>query len=128
MTYVITEPQIMAAAAADVEGIGSAISEVDATAAGPTSGLLAPAANEVSAAITKHLAHTAANIRPSSNRLRHSTTSSPGAGRRGNAYANAEGANAAATGGTAQTASPMVTPTNAELTLFLGSHRKPDTQ
>ena len=43
----------MATAAADVEQIGSAIGAANAAAAGPTSGLLAPAADEVSAAITE---------------------------------------------------------------------------
>ena len=51
-SYVITEPQIMTAVATDLEEIGSAISAAHTTAAGPTSGLLAPAADEVSAAIT----------------------------------------------------------------------------
>ena len=37
MTYVITEPQIIAAVSTDVEQIGSAISAAHATAAGPTS-------------------------------------------------------------------------------------------
>ena len=53
MTYLITEPELMAAAAADVDQIGSAIRAANAAAAGPTSGLIAPAADEVSAAITK---------------------------------------------------------------------------
>jgi hypothetical protein len=53
MSYLITEPQLMASVAADVDGIRSVISAAGAAAAGPTSGLLAPAADEVSAAITK---------------------------------------------------------------------------
>ena len=51
-SYVITEPQIISAVATEVEGIGSAISAANAEATGPTSGLLAPADDEVSAAIT----------------------------------------------------------------------------
>jgi hypothetical protein len=51
MTYLTTEPQAMAAAAAEVDGIGSAISAANAAAAGPTSSLLAPAADEVSEAV-----------------------------------------------------------------------------
>jgi hypothetical protein len=43
----------MAAAAADVEQIGSAIKAAHAAAAAPTSGVIAPAADEVSAAIAK---------------------------------------------------------------------------
>ena len=50
MTYVLTQPQAMAAAAADVAGIGSAINEANATAVGRTTGVLAAAADEVSAA------------------------------------------------------------------------------
>jgi hypothetical protein len=53
MTYLMTEPQFIAAVAADVEKIGSAISAANAAAAGPTSDFLAPAGAEVSAAITK---------------------------------------------------------------------------
>jgi hypothetical protein len=51
MTYVLMQPQAMAAAAADVAGIGSAINEANATAAGRTTSVLAAAADEVSAAI-----------------------------------------------------------------------------
>jgi PE-PPE domain/PE family len=53
MTFLITEPEIMAAVAGDVEHIGSAIGAANAAAAGPTSGVIGPAANEVSAAVTK---------------------------------------------------------------------------
>ncbi len=52
MTYLIATPESMAAAAADVEQIRAAISAASAAAAGPTSGFMAPAADEVSAAIT----------------------------------------------------------------------------
>jgi hypothetical protein len=50
MTYVLTQPQAMATAAANVSGIGSALKEANLTAAGPTTGVLAAAADEVSAA------------------------------------------------------------------------------
>jgi PE-PPE domain/PE family len=53
MTYVLTQPQAMAAAAADAAGIGAAINEANAAAAGPTTRLLAAAADEVSAPIAK---------------------------------------------------------------------------
>ena len=49
MTYVLAQPQAMAAAAADVAGIGSAINDANAAAAGPTTGVLRAAADEVSA-------------------------------------------------------------------------------
>lgn len=51
MAYVIAEPQLLWSAAAEIEGIGSAISAANAAATGPTSGLLAAAGDEVSAAI-----------------------------------------------------------------------------
>ncbi|QUR68612.1 PE family protein [Mycobacterium spongiae] len=53
MTFVMTQPQLMAAAAADVAGIRSTISAASAAAAGPTSGLVAAAGDEVSAAIAR---------------------------------------------------------------------------
>src|ERR1700758_455331 len=53
MTDLFAEPGFMATAAADVEQIGSAINAAHAAAAGPTSGVIAPAADEVSAAIAK---------------------------------------------------------------------------
>jgi PE-PPE domain/PE family len=53
MTFLITEPESIAAVAANVDQIGSAINAAKAAAAGPTSGFLAPAADEVSAAVTK---------------------------------------------------------------------------
>jgi PE family len=49
MAYVLAQPQAMAAAAADIAGIGLAINEADAAAAGPTTGVLEAAADEVSA-------------------------------------------------------------------------------
>jgi PE family len=50
MTYVLTQPPIVAAAAADATTIGSAISAANATAAGATTGVLAAAEDKVSAA------------------------------------------------------------------------------
>jgi PE-PPE domain/PE family len=52
MSYVITQPQMLAAAAGNVAQIGSAISEANAAAAGPTTGVVTAAADEVSGAIT----------------------------------------------------------------------------
>jgi hypothetical protein len=49
MTSVIAEPQLMAAAAADVAEINSAIGAARAAATGPTTGLVAAAEDEVSA-------------------------------------------------------------------------------
>jgi PE-PPE domain/PE family len=50
MTYVLTQPQVMVTAAADLAGLGSAISEANAAATGQTTGVLAAAGDEVSAA------------------------------------------------------------------------------
>ena len=48
MTTLITEPQLLATAAADASAIGSAMNEAKAAAAGPTTGLVAAAQDEVS--------------------------------------------------------------------------------
>ena len=53
MSYVLTTPEMLAAAATDVGNIGSAISTASSTAAGPTTGLLPAAEDDVSAAIAK---------------------------------------------------------------------------
>lgn len=55
MTYLSTEPQVLAAVAADVDGIRTKIAAAAAAAAAPTSGLLAPAADEVSQAFAEVL-------------------------------------------------------------------------
>jgi hypothetical protein len=52
MPYLVTIPEYMAAAATDLANIGSTIRAANAAAAGPTSGLLAAGADEVSAAVT----------------------------------------------------------------------------
>jgi hypothetical protein len=119
-SYVITEPQIMAAVATDVEGIGSAISTASADAAGPTSGLLAPAADEVSAAITNLFG---AYGREYQAVVRHAAAFHDEFTRAlaaaGNAYASAERVNTATLGATAQTLASQFPP-NAELSLFIG--------
>src|SRR5271166_4659521 len=51
MTSLLTQPQAIAEAATNVAGIRSAISAANAAAAGPTSGVLAAAGDEVSAAV-----------------------------------------------------------------------------
>ena len=53
MSYVLTTPEMLATAAGDVENIGSVISTASSNAAGPTTGLLPAAQDEVSAAIAK---------------------------------------------------------------------------
>ena len=53
MEYLVTAPELLATTAADVGEIGSAITEANAGAAGPTAGLVAAAKDEVSEAIAK---------------------------------------------------------------------------
>jgi hypothetical protein len=48
MSFVTTQPQMLSAAAGNLQDIGSAVSAVNAVAAGPTTGVV-PAADEVSA-------------------------------------------------------------------------------
>ena len=50
MSYVITEPELVQGAAQDLAGIHSSLAEVAKTAAGPTTGIVAAAQDEVSAA------------------------------------------------------------------------------
>jgi len=53
MSYLITAPDALASTTADVERIGAAISAAGAHAAGPTTGVVAAAEDEVSAAIAR---------------------------------------------------------------------------
>ncbi len=49
MSFVMTQPEPMMAAASDLQAIGSALSAGNAAAAGPTTGVVPAAADEVSA-------------------------------------------------------------------------------
>ncbi|RFZ14384.1 PE family protein [Mycobacterium marinum] len=49
MLFVSTQPEMLAAAASNLQGIGAAMSAVNATAAAPTAGVVPAAADEVSA-------------------------------------------------------------------------------
>jgi hypothetical protein len=53
MTFVTIQPDMLAAAAVDVAGIGSAINEAGAAASGRTTGVLAAAVDEISEAATR---------------------------------------------------------------------------
>ncbi|MGO9154869.1 PE family protein [Mycobacterium sp.] len=53
MEYLVTAPEILATTAADVGEIGSAITDANASAAGPTAALVSAAEDEVSEAIAK---------------------------------------------------------------------------
>lgn len=50
MSYLTTQPQLLSSAAENLAGIRTALTEASAAAAGPTTGLAAAAANEISAA------------------------------------------------------------------------------
>ena len=126
MAYLTTQPQIMATAAADVEEIGSAISAARAAAGSRIAALLAPAADEVSAAVTKLFgaygdAYQA--VLKQAAAFHGEFTQALAAA--GNAYANAERANAAAIGATTGATVPSFTPINADLTLILGGTGNP---
>ena len=49
MSFVSTQPQMLSAAAGDLHGVGSVVSAADAAAAGPMTGVVPAAADEVSA-------------------------------------------------------------------------------
>jgi hypothetical protein len=51
MSYVIAAPELMTSAATDLSNIGSTLTAAKAAAAAPTTGILAAAEDEVSAAI-----------------------------------------------------------------------------
>jgi hypothetical protein len=53
MSFVIAEPELVTAAADDLAGIRSSLTQATATAAAPTTGITAAAADEVSAAISQ---------------------------------------------------------------------------
>ena len=53
MEYLVTAPEMLATTAANIGEIGSALSDANASAAGPTTGLVAAAEDEVSVAIAK---------------------------------------------------------------------------
>jgi hypothetical protein len=58
MSFVTTQPELLAAAAGDLEGIGSAMVAGNAAAAAPTTGVMPAAADEVSAlTATQFAAH-----------------------------------------------------------------------
>jgi hypothetical protein len=49
MSFVTTQPEMLAAAAGNLAGIGSSVSAENTAAAAPTTGVLPPAADQVSA-------------------------------------------------------------------------------
>ena len=124
MAYLTTQPQIMATAAADVEEVGSAISAARAAAGSRITALLAPAADEVSAAVTKLFGAYGdayqAVLKQAAAFHGEFTRALAAAG---NAYANAERANAAAI---SQQLANAVAPIDADLTLIFGPTGNPN--
>lgn len=58
MSFVTAQPELLAAAAGNLRGIGSAITAQNASAAGPTTGIVPAASDEVSAlTATQFVAH-----------------------------------------------------------------------
>jgi hypothetical protein len=53
MSFVFAAPEIVASAASDLNSLGSTIQAAHAAAAGPTTGIVAAAGDEVSAAIAR---------------------------------------------------------------------------
>ena len=49
MSFVTTQPEALAASAAELQSIGTSVDSGNTAAAGPTSGVVSPAADEVSA-------------------------------------------------------------------------------
>lgn len=61
MSFVTAQPELLAATAADLQGVGSAMSAENAIAAAPTTGVIPAAADEVSALTAAQFAAHAAN-------------------------------------------------------------------
>jgi len=102
MTSLLTQPQLITTAAGDVEEIRSAIGAAKAAAAGPTTGLVAAAQDEVSAATAKLFGAYAQEYQSVLARagVFHEEFAAA-LGSAGNAYAAAEAANASAISGAA---------------------------
>jgi PE family len=56
MSFVTTQPALLASAAGELQSIGSAVASGNAAAAGPTTGVMPAAADEVSALTAAHFA------------------------------------------------------------------------
>lgn len=99
MSFVMTQPEMLAAAAGDLQGIGSAVNAVDAAAAGPTTGVVPAAADPVSALTAAQFAAHARlyqTISAQAAAIHEQLVATLGAN--ANAYAATEAANAASAG------------------------------
>ena len=65
MSFVVTAPDAVAAAAGKLAGIGSALQRATASAAGSTTGFAAAAADDVSAAVSRVFGNFGQEFRPS---------------------------------------------------------------
>lgn len=98
MSFVLTQPEALAAAAATLQGVGSAMSAQNAAAAAPTTGVVPAAADEVSVLTAAQFAvhaqmYQAVSAQAASIHEMFCTTLGISAG----SYAATEAANAAAT-------------------------------
>ena len=97
MAYVLTQPEVMATTAADVAAIGTTLNEATAAAAGRTTGLVAAAADEVSAAVATVFSAYAREWHALVGRAAvFQSEFAQALSAAGNAYANAEAASLAA--------------------------------
>jgi hypothetical protein len=99
MSFVISQPEMLAAAASDLAGIGSAAAGANAAAATPTTGVVPAAADEVSALTAAQFAthaqmYQAVSAQAAAIHKMFVTTLRTSAG----SYAATEAANAAAVG------------------------------
>ncbi|QUR68799.1 PE domain-containing protein [Mycobacterium spongiae] len=95
MSYVVAVPEVVAAAATDLAGIGSTLNAANVAAAVPTMGVLAAGADEVSAAVAALFSAHARTYRALSTQVAgfHAQFVQAHA-RAGSTYATAEAANA----------------------------------
>ncbi|MBS9535827.1 PE family protein [Mycobacterium sp. M1] len=99
MSFVTTQPEMLNTAANSLHGIGTAVNSENAAAAGPTTGLLPPGADEVSAVTAaRFVAHAQMYqaICAQAAAIHEQFVSTLAAS--GNSYAATEAANAAAAG------------------------------
>jgi len=124
LTYVLTQPQVMATAATDVAAIGTTINQATAAAEGKTTGMVAAAADEVSSAITtlfNAYARESQAIMGRAAAFHTEFARALAAG--GNAYAGAEAASLGPLG--ASTTSPVLVPADSYVTFVMDGSGTP---
>jgi hypothetical protein len=131
MSYVTTQPQLMAAATDNLSWIRSAIAEANAAVAGPTTGLTAAAADEVSTAISNLFSEFGQDYQGlirQADAFHSAFTQALAAG--ANAYSQAEAAAVSLVGGAAAgtgaaTAAPQTPLLNTVYSLIIGGSGTP---